>query len=770
MKSDTELDPKLKNEIFKKIETFMDSMSIDEIVSCFMCLHQIEDSDLRGETMNKLMGKVFDELKKDEDFNPVNLARFTFPFSHQKELYLVIIAIDIIPHIIKQLEKCSNVDDLNYITIAMNNLHHLITYDNLNKFKMKVREFLDEELLNITTLSCILRIVNFLNYPHWSTRNFELVRDLCLEIEEKIPTFNTRHLMTLNKTFQIHMESSRMLRPLVKRSQELMEDEPSVELLSMAVLCVNPDQRMSIANMIEKIITNYRISSTSSNETLQMVFKILRLLKMDDLNLCDSFWFKALNEIYNTKVQHIHYKLAQYIQKYMFFNNNLGGTYRHIEFETCMVEMLKTEMKQRISPKEFAMFASFIIAYGDDRVIPKFIVDNIENYHEQFSSRDCWHLSRGIQILQEIRLRQFISKDLELQIKSMNYSLEKSSQRHLEAQNVDLPELNRIIRSHIYRKAPRESRFFHEMMKLYDKPLNLDSRAIREISFNMTASNFRMDSVCDQFVDYVLKNWDHVTGDTLEKILTTCYTFSYFPDNEEFLRISSEIIMRDFNYMNGISIVQGLLALIFYKSCPQTLITKVFSQDFIKRLEQEIEMCYSKNTYPQRIMHQFMKLNRAVCLDCPEINVKWFQQSFVEAQITKATRVEGKVQKEVNRLLLEIVKSPDFLNVNHVTPYGYQIDFELYTDTYNRFVKIPPEKFYQRVPEFNKVAILILSSRVFCDNDINRLKGAELLRMRHLEMLGYRVVHIKSSDFGLMYRNVKDKIGYMKSLLRLGSS
>ena len=74
--------------------------------------------------------------------------------------------------------------------------------------------------------------------------------------------------------------------------------------------------------------------------------------------------------------------------------------------------------------------------------------------------------------------------------------------------------------------------------------------------------------------------------------------------------------------MQGISIVQALLALVFYKSCPHQLIAMVFSGDFIKRLEQEIAMCYSRNTYPQRVMNQVMQLNRAVCLDCPEVNVK----------------------------------------------------------------------------------------------------------------------------------------------------
>lgn len=49
--------------------------------------------------------------------------------------------------------------------------------------------------------------------------------------------------------------------------------------------------------------------------------------------------------------------------------------------------------------------------------------------------------------------------------------------------------------------------------------------------------------------------------------------------------------------MNGLSIVQACLALAFYKSLPDSLINRVFNIDFIKRLEDEIEMCYSKVTF-----------------------------------------------------------------------------------------------------------------------------------------------------------------------------
>lgn len=221
--------------------------------------------------------------------------------------------------------------------------------------------------------------------------------------------------------------------------------------------------------------------------------------------------------------------------------------------------------------------------------------------------------------------------------------------------------------------------------------------------------------------------------------------------------------------MQGISIVQALLALVFYKSCPHQLIAMVFSSEFIKRIELEIKMCYSQNTYPQRVMNQVMQLNRAVCLDCPEVNVKWFQQSFIEAQASKVPMMQSKMHSEVKNLLLSIVGCEDFMAINHVTPYGYRIDFELYVDQYNRFVRAPPEDYLNvnYMPNINKIAVLLLSNKVFCDNDIHRLRGSELLRMRHLEMMGYRVIHVKINDLNSLYKNVKAKIKYLRNLLQL---
>lgn len=158
-----------------------------------------------------------------------------------------------------------------------------------------------------------------------------------------------------------------------------------------------------------------------------------------------------------------------------------------------------------------------------------------------------------------------------------------------------------------------------------------------------------------------------------------------------------------------------------------------------------------------------MQLNRAICLDCPELNIPWFQQNYIEAQMSKLPAISSKVHLEVKDLLITITGDTDYLQINKVTPYGYRIDFELLMDNYQKFIK-PQDS---DSTDGNKIAILLLRMDVFCENDINRLKGPEVLRTRHLEMLGYRVIHIKTGDYNSLYHNMGAKINYLKNLLQL---
>lgn len=434
------------NSIISRVHQLVDQMTIEEMSYTFHYLNKLGVS-INHQTMQLMSDKITEKLNQSDDFPLSHLSHFTSGLSSDKGLYSSFIAVSTIPQITRQLEKCTNVENLHLIAQCFTNISHIISLTLLEDFKRKVEQFLDQDLLNEESPKPILKIVNFLNYPHWSFRNTFLIRRLLLQIEDNIPFLETRSLVTINKAFNSQLESAKLVPLLVKRAQTLLKENPKVELLSLAVLNVTPDQRVKIAEMLRQFLSTYQISSVQSSETLQTVFKILRLLKISDISLCDSYWTKTLNEIYGTKESNLIYTLYRNIHKYMFFNNNLGGSYRNIEFEKSMIEMVMTEIKKTLIPKDFARFSSFIIAYGDGtgkRQIPQFIVDKIEELNEQLNIKDCMQLSRGVQICLEYNRNIDF---LQSQIESINFSLRKAAARHMKTKNLHLSELNSIIRT-----------------------------------------------------------------------------------------------------------------------------------------------------------------------------------------------------------------------------------------------------------------------------------------------------------------------------------
>lgn len=69
-----------------------------------------------------------------------------------------------------------------------------------------------------------------------------------------------------------------------------------------------------------------------------------------------------------------------------------------------------------------------------------------------------------------------------------------------------------------------------------------------------------------------------------------------------------------------------------------------------------------------------------------------------------------------------------------------------------------------------RVAILLLKLDSFCENDLTALRGPESLKIKHLEMLGYKVLHINEHDWNSKYMRAPGaKANYLKCLLQISS-
>lgn len=167
------------------------------------------------------------------------------------------------------------------------------------------------------------------------------------------------------------------------------------------------------------------------------------------------------------------------------------------------------------------------------------------------------------------RFKKFISPELADQLRRIELVLNQCSERHLAQPDLTMGHLNSILRAYNNRQSlcqqnpfnnpirsfhnpsvfPRvastKTPLFHKIMQKYTEiPNKLNSRAIREITFNLNASKYLMPSVCASLVQYIIDNRDYVMGDTVEKVLYCCYNLGYIPAGDEVMDAALHIINR----------------------------------------------------------------------------------------------------------------------------------------------------------------------------------------------------------------------------------
>lgn len=641
---DINCDQILKSEevrkVFMSLERHVTKLTPDELGCCLMYLNKIGLA-IEDPLQQKIIDEFLRYARDESEINLSALSRFLVTISPTEGVYKLFTSLEVMPHVYRHLDNCTKIEELCLVTIALNHIAKIVPLKVMQRYEQKVRELIDNGNLKCTAPRIILKVLNLLNYPEWSAQYQLLTRDLMLLMEPVIENLAVRELYLVQKNLKNRLEPANIVPKIVKRADHLLKTETSAELLICSLLESLPEKRVRYTVMTNQLIRDIDLESDTA---LPLYFKVLRLLKTSNLELCNLYWDKVNEDLQKNLTDP--FKLVRYLHRYMHFNNNLGGTYRHRPLENTIMTQLFNEIENGMTamiPSAFSRAVAFIIGYGShlltEDTIPELIIDKVEEIAGQFNIQDCLKLSRGVQIAHELRYKFYIPKKEAPHLVRIEEVLNKCAAQHITSPTLNIIDLNTIVKAYNARKSSRKSSLFQEMISKYDTiDGQFNSRVLREVTFNLVTSNYSCVPMFERLIDYTVKNYDFISGDTLEKIVVSFYTLGFIPENEEFFKACHHIIERDFNYMPGLSIIHSGLALCFFKALSEDLIHKVFNISFIKRLEDEIEACYSKETYPEKVLNNVMQLNRAVCLDVPAANVPWFQQNYIEAQMSKGEK------------------------------------------------------------------------------------------------------------------------------------
>ncbi|NXM75738.1 FAKD1 protein, partial [Serilophus lunatus] len=294
-------------------------------------------------------------------------------------------------------------------------------------------------------------------------------------------------------------------------------------------------------------------------------------------------------------------------------------------------------------------------------------------------------------------------------------------------------------------------------------------------------TNHRCPALFDRIASVTVGNIDKIHPSEIYFILFLFSALNY--DNEDFFKSCIQHLTSNLSYFEIYQLVLlgHVLAVAGY--FPPVLITTIFNIPFLSKLDAQLKVL--PDTQKQRVCSRLMKLNRAVCLECPEFHVPWFHEQYCQRVFHNSTRRNNPLQQHVHRMLTEILGGSQYSRISVLTPYCYEIDFECVLDENKKplaymaqsipmddmggidlRLDIKDEGRKALPPGAQRIALELLDSRAFSKDYSRHLKGEPAVKKRHLEMLGYRVVQIPHFEWNSMVLSTRgEQLEYLRQRL-----
>ncbi|CAI6366545.1 unnamed protein product [Macrosiphum euphorbiae] len=753
------------------MEEHYEFMNIQCLSYSLLCLHKI-GVDINCTVSNKLSYRLQKILMTTpvEEIEPCILSRFTVSIVSHRDLLGLYILKDIWPIVLKKLNLCETYEDIKHISICLYNLPWFLNKSIMDNFVTIVEHTLLNKPQHDDKIKCIVKVLRLINSPYWINQNIDLTRSLLLNLQGVIKHIALYDMIQLQMIIvkqsepyqlfeEIHNETSKWL-----SKADVDTDITVLRLLSCIVPSSSASRRKHIESLLRK---QFLLNNSFSQLCIGPLFNIIRNLKTSDLHICNAYWSSVLDWLISGKpLIREHHKLLRICNRYMNFNNNMSGTYRHYKFENQMINWLNEELEQGVSaiiPSKFSKIFSFFISYPNENIgyeMPEVMVKKVLDTVGQYSVYDCYIISRGLNTAfinrkNKTSLPMFLDQYVRLCTALNKRCLEILNQEP----NLSIDQINSLYRGYNHRYNVKEPELFYKILDRYKNftSEHFSSRTIRELTYNLVTSDWYDAELLDKCLKYLIKNHKYLLAENVEKILTVFFLYGVNSEKFiEFLPYATEIINRDKFKMSGLNFMRASLALCYFYSLPTSIKDYLFSVEFLEKLDDELNNCYAKATYPLKVRQLLMILNRAVCIDYPEFDVPWFHTKYCEEIQSLVPKHTGSFYLDVEKRVGQLIKNKGYLKANSFSPYGYKLDFEIILNKSKQF---------KRENKNEKLVLLLLNEKDLRKTD-NEMRGLSKLKQRHLEILGYRVVWIKKSIWNSMFMTEPEaKLSYLKSLI-----
>lgn len=220
------------------------------------------------------------------------------------------------------------------------------------------------------------------------------------------------------------------------------------------------------------------------------------------------------------------------------------------------------------------------------------------------------------------------------------------------------------------------------------------------------------------------------------------------PRLEDLCHAFAKKLVTFFDEMGPFTVVESALNLAKLQFFDAVLLRKIFVWKFLEKAE--------KLRLKSFMSHLLMQLNRAVCLEYPELQVPWFHHE-VNMETHDWKIKWNKVKDDVYLGLCDLLGEDGVVKTGAITPYNYLVDFEFCCNIRD-IVDVPSKS--KKITE--RIAIDVLPRSSYFRNESSRLTGEIVMKRRHLEILGYRYITIPYHGWDRNLPHRSDKVNLLR--------
>ena len=567
----------------------------------------------------------------------------------------------------------------------------------------------------------------------------------------------------------------------ILQNKDFVGHMPMINVIS-AVVSVNPSA-VPIKD-VEEILQTL-ISSHHLVDHVEDVFSIMRNVGIIKNELVDKFFLLSFDAL---KKEESSNEIVKFASRYMMMHSVYTGLYLNNQFEKKVVNSILQEMEEKnpiiLHPKALASRISILLCFGE--MLKPDHYQKFKDFLPQFSARSLLFISKAIdsQLKKLTKFHFSVNPGTRDQrspfyemLEEMNIMINKASENKLKAFDEEgsddkLVDIADLMRNYIYRNDFFNEYFNFVKGKLIER-INEGEVSTKTVGSICTAVNnprqkIETPELLRCLVRFYMSRPDpsELHTESLYRLLEICFDSGHVPDRE-FLQLFCQLLTRDIDSISGLRTITIAFILCYYNAVSKPLVTAIFSNEFMTRLDNEMKLASDRKHYPKMLRKGLMSLNRAVVLRYPEYGVPWFHSRYCaenEIHLRLKRSVESLAMKEdVADCLSELLGGWRYFQENTFSQYYNTIDYEIHLNQKGRPIDLSMDR--KESGEVVKVAILVLPPNMYTV-DTRSLAGYLHANSEELKLQNWKVIELNPYNWNSMQMaEKKSKKEYLKQQL-----